>query len=197
MADRGVLLEQGLKYFSRDDGLYREAALMFVEKYPERKREMGEPLANKDWTALKLRSHSLKSNAKNIGAEDLSGTAAKLEKYCAAGKEGLINKTLELLFAVWEEAVRGLEIFIRETDGGSGKPESGNRDKAELAADLLEYLRGMRLAAAKEAIAGLLNVANGEERLIFGAIQERIGKLEYREAEKLFADYLKEHGLTQ
>jgi signal transduction histidine kinase/CheY-like chemotaxis protein len=198
MAGQGVLLKQGLKYFSRDSSLYREAALMFVEKYPERKREMGEPLANRNWTALKLRSHSLKSNAKNIGAEDVSETAAKLEKYCAAGKEGLINKTLELLFLQWEEAVKGLKIFIGETDGGKDEPEKDGKNKAELAAELLECLRGMRLAAAKEAITDLLNLANKEERTIFSGIQERIGKLEYREAEKLFAEYLKkETGLTQ
>jgi HPt (histidine-containing phosphotransfer) domain-containing protein len=190
MAVQGVFLEQGLKYFSRDGGLYREAALMFVEKYPERKREMVAALENRDWAALKLRGHSLKSNAKNIGAEDLSEAAAKLEKYCAAAKAELISKTLELLFALWEEAVRGLEIFTGETDGGSGGQGSGNKDKAELSAELLEYLRGMRLAAAKEAVAGLLNLADEEERILLSGIQERIQKLEYREAEKLFAKYL-------
>jgi signal transduction histidine kinase/CheY-like chemotaxis protein len=190
MAGRGVLLEQGLKYFSHDSGLYREAALMFVEKYPERKREMAEYLENGERAALKLRGHSLKSNAKNIGAEDLSETAAKLEKYCAAGKTALIEKTLELLFALWEEAVTGLEIFIGETDSGKDKRESGNRDKGELSAELLGYLRSMRLAAAKETLAGLLNLANEEERILLSGIQERIRKLEYREAERLFAEYL-------
>jgi signal transduction histidine kinase/CheY-like chemotaxis protein len=190
MAGQGVLLEQGLKYFSRDGSLYREAALMFVEKHPERKKEMGESLGNRDWTVLKLRSHSLKSNAKNIGAEDVSETAAKLEKYCAAAKEGLINKTLELLFLQWEEAVKGMEFLIGKTDGGSGGQERGNRNKAELAAELLEYLRSMRLTAAKEAITDLLNLADQEERPIFSGIQERIGKLEYREAEELFTEYL-------
>jgi CheY-like chemotaxis protein len=128
MAGQGVLLEQGLKYFSRDSALYREAALMFVEKYPERKGEMAAPLEKGDWRALKLRGHSLKSNAKNIGAEDLAEAAAKLEKYCAAGKTALIEKTLELLFALWEEALGGLEIFIGETDGGGDGQESGNKN---------------------------------------------------------------------
>jgi hypothetical protein len=49
----------------------------------------------------------------------------------------------------------------------------------------------MRLTAAKEAAAGLLNLANEEERVILRGIQERIGKLEYREAEKLLTEYLK------
>ena len=191
MAGQGVLLEQGLKYFSRDGGLYREAALMFIEKYPERKKEMNESFENRDWTALKLRGHSLKSNAKNIGAEDLNETAAKLEKYCAAGKEGFISKTLELLFLQWEEAVKALEIFIGETDSRRDEQKRENKDRAELAAELLEYLRSMRLAAAKEAVSGLLNLADKEERVILSGIQERIGKLEYREAEKLFAEYLK------
>jgi signal transduction histidine kinase/DNA-binding NarL/FixJ family response regulator len=125
MADRGVLLEQGLGYFSRDSGLYREAALMFVANYPERKRELSEYLANRDWRALKLRSHSLKSNAKTMGAEDASATAAALEKYCAAGKGGLISRTLELLFLQWEEAVTGMEIFIGET----GSPDTMTGDR--------------------------------------------------------------------
>ncbi|MDR0623854.1 MAG: response regulator [Treponema sp.] len=192
IADRGIRMEQGLKYFSRDNSLYREAALIFVEKYPERKREMDEAFANNDWAALKLRSHSLKSNAKNIGAEDLGETAAKLEKYCTAGKTGLAGKTLELLFVLWEDAVRGLEFFTGETDGKGDEQENEIKDKAELAAELLDYLRGMRLAAAKEAVTGLLNLTNGnaEEQMLLSGIWERIGRLEYRDAEKLLMEYL-------
>jgi hypothetical protein len=48
----------------------------------------------------------------------------------------------------------------------------------------------MRLAAAKETLAGLLNLANEKERILLSGIQERIQKLEYREAERLFAEYL-------
>jgi hypothetical protein len=36
-----------------------------------------------------------------------------------------------------------------------------------------------------------LNLANEEEQAVLRGIQERIQKLEYREAEKLFAEYLK------
>jgi hypothetical protein len=54
----------------------------------------------------------------------------------------------------------------------------------------------MRLAVAKESITGLLNVADDEERMLLSSVQDRIQKLEYREAEKLFAEHLKNNRLA-
>ena len=116
MADHGVLLEQGLHYFSADTGQYRKTAAMFLKNYPERKRELRELLENRDWTGLRFRVHSLKSNAQAAGARNLSETAARLEAYCLEGRDALIEKAAALLFAEWEEMRRGLEIFVHESE---------------------------------------------------------------------------------
>jgi CheY-like chemotaxis protein len=130
MAEHGVLLEQGLYYFSGDTGQYRKTAAMFLKNYPERKRELRELLEKRDWTGLRFRAHSLKSNAKAAGARNLSETAARLEAYCSDGiyanginpngilsgsKDVLIEGAAGLLFAEWEEMKQGLELFVDES----------------------------------------------------------------------------------
>jgi CheY-like chemotaxis protein len=119
MAEHGVLLEQGLCYFSADTGQYRKTAAMFLKNYPERKRELRELLEKRDWTGLRFRAHSLKSNARAAGARNLSETAARLEAYCsdgipAAGKDVLVEGAAGLLFAEWEEMKQALELFVDE-----------------------------------------------------------------------------------
>jgi CheY-like chemotaxis protein len=115
MADHGVLLEQGLHYFSTDTGQYRKTAAMFLKNYPERKGELRELLEKRDWTGLRFRVHSLKSNAQAAGARNLGETAARLEAYCSESRDALIEKAAALLFAEWEEMKRGLEIFVHES----------------------------------------------------------------------------------
>ncbi|MDR1104818.1 MAG: response regulator, partial [Treponema sp.] len=116
MAKHGVALEQGLRYFSGDAGQYRKTAAVFLKNYPERKSEFRRLLEERDWTGLRFRAHSLKSNAKTAGARNLSETAARLEAYCSnsedtGGGDALIEGAAALLFAEWEEMKRGLEIF--------------------------------------------------------------------------------------
>ena len=116
MAEHGVLLEQGLHYFSADTGQYRKTAAVFLKNYPERTRELRELLEKRDWTGLRFRAHSLKSNAQAAGARNLSETAARLEAYCSEGRDILVEGAAGLLFAEWEEMKRGLEIFTGESE---------------------------------------------------------------------------------
>jgi CheY-like chemotaxis protein len=115
MAGHGVLLEQGLRYFSADTGQYRKTAAVFLKNYPQRKGELRELLEKRDWTGLRFRAHSLKSNAKAAVAQNLSETAARLGAYCSSGRAALAERTAELLFAEWEEMQRGLELFVNES----------------------------------------------------------------------------------
>jgi signal transduction histidine kinase/CheY-like chemotaxis protein len=115
MAERGVLLEQGLRYCSDDPKQYRKTAAVFLKNYSERKREFQQLLEKRDWTGLRFHAHSLKSNAKAAGARNLSGTAARLEAYCSGGRGALVEGAAALLFAEWEEMRQALELFAGES----------------------------------------------------------------------------------
>jgi CheY-like chemotaxis protein len=201
MADRGIFLDKGLRYFSLHAAQFRKTLVMFLENYPKRQEEMRLLFDKRDWAALKFRAHSLKSSARAIGAEELSGTAAKLEKYCAAGKaagrDRLIEATAGLLFPEWEETERGIRLFIDETEAGEdGSAEPGlpaDSGKADLIEKLLNHLRGMNLGAAKKEITALLSVTDQKERLVFTGIREQIQELEYGKAEKLLLEYIKKN----
>ncbi|MDR1287565.1 MAG: response regulator [Treponema sp.] len=120
MAEHGVVLEQGLRYFSGDAEQYRKTAAVFLKNYPERKSELQRLVEKRDWTGLWFRAHSLKSSAKTAGARNLGETAARLEAYCsnskdAGGGDALIEGAAALLFAEWEEMKQGLELFVDES----------------------------------------------------------------------------------
>ena len=194
MAEHGVCFAKGLDYFSRSAGEYRKAAVTFLENYPKRKEEIKNLIEKKDLEALKFRVHSLKSNAKTIGAGDLGEIAAFLERYCIAGKGTFIEKAADLLFQEWEEAAKGLGVFCDETETENAEDELDGRDKREILNKLLEHVRKMRFVAAKKEIKALLDRAEETEKPLFNAVEERIRELEYGEAEKLIAGYLKGQG---
>jgi CheY-like chemotaxis protein/HPt (histidine-containing phosphotransfer) domain-containing protein len=188
MAGRGVSLEKGLQYFSRHFAQYRKTAALFLENHPKRQEEMRRLLEKRDWEAVKFCAHSLKSSARVIGAEELGGTAARLEKYCADGRDRLIEKTAGLLFAEWEEAERGIRLLMGETESG----EESHVEETDLIEKLRGHLRGMNLTAAKKDINALLNIADEKEQAVFIRIREQIQELEYGKAEKILLEHLKQ-----
>jgi signal transduction histidine kinase/CheY-like chemotaxis protein/HPt (histidine-containing phosphotransfer) domain-containing protein len=176
------------KQFS-DRGMDQAGIINFLSTEDTQELAPGFFIEKRDSEALKFRVHSLKSNAKTIGAGALGEIAAFLERYCISGKGTFIEKAADLLFQEWEEAVKGLELFCDETE--TAEDEADGRDKGEVLNTLLEHVRKMQFVAAKKEIKALLNRAEETEKPLFNALEERIRELEYGEAEKLIAGYLK------
>jgi HPt (histidine-containing phosphotransfer) domain-containing protein len=190
LASYEIDFDKGLFYLSEDWEQYTRFAEFFIERYAQGKRETEDIFTRRDWPALKLKIHSLKSRARNMGAWDLYQSAERLERYCAEGKTAFVEKALPLLFLQWEEARNGLAIFV-EWSYAEHPLEKVRRDKTvspsidAMAAELLDHVRNMRLTGARKILRELLAGAHGEEKALLEAIQEKIREADYGEAERL------------
>jgi HPt (histidine-containing phosphotransfer) domain-containing protein len=192
----GVLPDEGLRYLEPLTGLsqYKRLAEFFIENYGTARNEVVIMAEQKDWENLRFSVHSLKSKAKAMGAADLYATAACMEKYCIANDGAYIETAMPLFLLEWERASRGLENFIarmNELTGAAEQPEphhagapglSRNEDRETL----LSFIRGHRWSEARETLNRLLLAAADEaEKQKLRLIQEKIGGLDFDQAEKL------------
>ena len=58
----------------------------FVESIPGQVAKMKAEAANQDWAALRIASHSCKSNGRDLGATALTALCAELELQCKNGE---------------------------------------------------------------------------------------------------------------
>jgi signal transduction histidine kinase len=183
LAPYGIDFNKGLFYLSGDVEQYMQFAEFFIDRYAEGRKEAKDLLARQDWPALKLRIHSLKSRAKNMGAAELHQSAERAERYCAEGKTAFIERALPLLFLQWEEARNGLAAVVEQArTANSALSSAGTMAAAE---ELLDHVRNMRLTGARKIIRELLDRAEGEQKALLETIQEKIREADYTEAERL------------
>jgi hypothetical protein len=118
-----------------------------------------------------------------------------MEKYCIAGDGTYIETAMPLFLLEWERACQGLDDFIARMNELTGEAEAEpRRERAEdpgISRDedmetLFRYIRGHRWSEATETLNRLLVTAADEaEKRKLAAIQERIGGLDFEQAEKL------------
>lgn len=81
----------------------------FVDAFPEQAKTMQDQAATSDWEGLRISAHTLKSNARDMGASGLSALAAELESQCKEGAPtDAVSKVVEIV-RDGEAAVRTLQ----------------------------------------------------------------------------------------
>jgi CheY-like chemotaxis protein len=121
LGDFGIDLNDGLEFLCGDITQYRQFAEIFSEGYQDERAEMENAFAGADFQTLRHKAHSLKSRAAQIGANDLSATAARIEQQCRRIAEHrlmmkddenacteLIRLLLPILFFEWQQAIEVL-----------------------------------------------------------------------------------------
>lgn len=91
LSKAGINVEQGIAYCGDKEG-FREIAGIFHKEGVKRKASLEQFFKEQDWKNYVITAHTLKSNSKGIGAEELSTLAMNLEM---AGKENRIDYILE------------------------------------------------------------------------------------------------------
>jgi len=87
----GINIQQGIAYCGDQEG-FREIVTIYHTEGEKRKRQLQQFFQEQDWKNYVITVHSLKSNSKGIGADELAELARKLEM---AGKENRIDYILE------------------------------------------------------------------------------------------------------
>lgn len=93
----GIDVQQGMTYCGDKEG-FRDILTIYHTEGPKRKAKLGQFFKEKDWKNYVITVHSLKSNSKGIGANELAELALNLEM---AGKENRID----YIFAHHEELI--------------------------------------------------------------------------------------------
>ncbi|MBO4336754.1 MAG: response regulator [Lachnospiraceae bacterium] len=76
----GLNTEAGLGYCGRDEDFYIEMLGDFADGFSEKSGKLGAAFESKDVEEYRILIHALKSNARSIGADTLSGLCAELEE---------------------------------------------------------------------------------------------------------------------
>ena len=113
--------DNGMKY-AGDDEMYKADLKLWLRYTQDRKNEIREAYDNKDAKRCRIEMHSLKSNAKRIGADELSNLAYKMEKAAADGDWMSLGKLMQPLTEEWEvtdEEVLNITGPVSETPAQS------------------------------------------------------------------------------
>lgn len=76
---KGLEVETGLKYCAGDEQLFIEMTEDFIKALPEVSAKLDECLKTEAWGDYRILIHALKSNARTIGADEISTAAKELE----------------------------------------------------------------------------------------------------------------------
>ena len=112
-----IELSEGLHLLGGSIVQYRKLSELFVEYYEPSRKQLEESFETTRKTQQEIKIltgqiHTLKSNARAIGAMSLYELAASLEIRGKMQDESYIEKAIPLLFFEWERALDGMFFFL-------------------------------------------------------------------------------------
>lgn len=214
MKNWDIDLQEGLRLLNGSMEQYRKLAELFVQYYTPNKRQIERSFKKVQETDKEIKNmtgliHTLKSNARAIGAMELYELAFTMEKRGKQQDIMYIEKAVPLLFLEWERALEGMKLFLLETEKylvnnmEKGKNDSRGKERVLEVCDTLqeekyeqEYQKIQKKAIeaiekyqgkyAEEQIEKLLLLerdSNKREQL--KKVQNAVRNLEFEEAELL------------
>ena len=208
-----IQMEKGLHLL--DGNIYQYAKLIefFTDYYKPNRRQMEkmekalkyadtEKKRTEILMALTGEMHTLKSNAKAIGAGELSELAQAMEVHGKEMDADYFKYAMPLLYLEWERTVKGARQFRKEIV--QLIPQRENEEAESTIADINlkeTYEKALREALmryqGKEASTWnqkLLDTENDpERRKLLEQIGQKIRELDFEEAESIFRKWKEEH----
>lgn len=188
LGEYSVTMDDGLRYLGGDVLQFAALAGIFIDSYPESRREIEDCAARCDWAKMKYGVHALNSKARAIGANELCHTAKMLESLCDSEQSDYIIAMLPLLRYEWELAARGLRKFVAAVNEALPEtaPAGGEADMEEL----LVMLRHNRHYDAELTLRTMMRIQCGdEEREVLLEALRMVEDMDYRQAEQLLRDF--------
>lgn len=128
LSKAGIRTEDGLRYCDGSEALYRTVLAEFLNSAEEKKQNLRQYYSAGDWGNYSVLVHSLKSISRTIGAQELSETAAALEKAARENDTGTLFQLHEPMMRQYGRLTDALETWLRS---GKQVPDSD---------DILEFL---------------------------------------------------------
>ena len=209
-----IELSEGLRLLSGSISQYRKLAELFVEYYMPNKEQLARSFERLQNTQKEIKNmtgliHTLKSNARAVGAIELYELSFVMEKKGKIQDVNYINKAIPLLFFEWERAVQGICFFIKYTEPfvlknseknsqkqveGDCLDESSEKTYKEAKKELLCAIGRYQGKYAEEQIETLLSLEkDADQKKQLEKIQKSVRNLEFDEAEQLMKECEKDY----
>lgn len=209
-----IELSEGLRLLSGSISQYRKLAELFVEYYMPNKEQLARSFERLQNTQKEIKNmtgliHTLKSNARAVGAIELYELSFVMEKKGKIQDVNYINKAIPLLFFEWERAVQGICFFIKYTEPfvlknseknsqkqveGDCLDESSEKTYKEAKKEFLCAIGRYQGKYAEEQIETLLSLEkDADQKKQLEKIQKSVRNLEFDEAEQLMKEWEKDY----
>ena len=108
----GINVRNGLKYMGDDMALYGKVLQDFQVILKEKGDALRDFLKKRDMPGYAIIVHSLKGNARNVGADDLADEAFELEKMSKAGQLEDVEVRSPILFNLMKNVRKDLKAYL-------------------------------------------------------------------------------------
>lgn len=122
-----INLDDGLHFTSNDFEQYLFIARIYVNNYSKNTNKMKMLIENNDIDAIRIYSHTVKSNSKQIGSDGLYQLASKIEERSATNNIDYLKTAEPLFFYLINECLTGLKEFIKLYDSSHNNTEATSK----------------------------------------------------------------------
>lgn len=120
----GFNIRNGLKYMGGDKALYGKVLRDFHLILQEKEEALRDFLKKGDMPGYAIIVHSLKGNARNLGADGLADEAFELEKMSKAGRLEDVEVRSPILFNMMKTMRNGLKAYLDSEDQAEAEAEA-------------------------------------------------------------------------
>lgn len=144
----GFNLRNGLRYMGGDKALYGKVLRDFHSILQEKETALKDFLQKGDMPGYTIIVHSLKGNARNVGADDLADEAFELEKMAKAGQLEDVTVRSPILFGMMNTMRNSLRVYLETEDAGE---KTGQQEPEESVGSITEdeWVRALHELAAR------------------------------------------------
>lgn len=144
----GFNLRHGLKYMGGSQSLYAKVLHDFHTILSEKEEALAEFLQKGDMPGFRIIVHSLKGNARNLGADDLADEAFELEKLSKAERLEDVEVRAPILFSMMKNMKQDLQNYLAEEEREQ-KPQDEEQDGRLVAVTQQEWEKQLRQLAER------------------------------------------------
>ena len=144
----GFNLRNGLRYMGGDKALYGKVLRDFHSILQEKETALKDFLQKGDMPGYTIIVHSLKGNARNVGADDLADEAFELEKMAKAGQLEDVTVRSPILFSMMSAMRNSLRVYL-ETEDAGGQMQKQEPEESVCTITEEEWVRALRELAAR------------------------------------------------
>ncbi len=144
----GFNIRNGLKYMGGDKALYSKVLRDFHLILKEKEEALRGFLKKGDMPGYAIVVHSLKGNARNLGADELADEAFELEKMSKAGRLEDVEVRSPILFNMMKTMRSGLKVYLDSEEENVEQDEKAAED-ALVPVTESEWKRGLEELAQR------------------------------------------------